>query len=422
MRNIRLLSTIIIITFVFAETGYVTAKPANTCHAEKIAREFLYDKMQSIVSHNVDIIDRYFTDKSDSSQRYLLFTKKQLLEDYIISYASNDYAIEKVTPLVSITDAYADENTARVKATLSADIYWNAANALGSPIKAKKTERHIILLVFENGQWKIVQDLFQTKKGCSDKSSREDISKMQEQIRLLKTEAQATLQKAGKSKPTRLLPVSHKWTASGFPKSAIKTPAIFLKCSSRTDSREYNREAVYNWAYNHWNNYSGLFINFGDEDWKGGDCTNFVSQCLRAGGAMNDKTGAFQWYYDNRGTPSTSDDTYSWTWSVARGLNSILEGNYKNQEFGPKATQKVINGDNEYDSSIGNYILPGDLVQYHWKTKSTITHAAVIVGMIYNSSKSRYEPVIAEHTEDSWFTPWTNNAYKTYFVHITGIN
>ncbi|WP_034848036.1 amidase domain-containing protein [Ruminiclostridium josui] len=385
------------------------AKPINYNLAVQVTTEFLCAKIKSVVSHNVDEIDIYFSNKTEATQRNLLFIKKQLLEDYIIAYASNDYIIEKVNPKVKIDKTLFVDNCACIKATLTADIYWNAANPSGKPIKGLKSEVHLITLSFDNGVWKITQDKFQTKKGNSDKLTRDNLSDLYNQILTLKSEAEKALKKAYNSKSSRLVPYNTQWKTS-------------YMCTSSVNNDEYNRDKVYNWAYNHWNNYSKEYINFGDEKWKGGDCTNFVSQCLRAGGAVNDKTGAFQWYYSKKGALATPNDDYSWTWSTARGLNSTLLGNFKNNEFGPKATQKVIVGDNQYTASIGKYIVPGDIIQYHWKNKSFISHAAIIVGMVYNSGKERYEPVIAEHTEDSWFTPWTNNAYKTYFVHITGIN
>ncbi len=403
----KVISTIFL-CIIFSCFCSIEAKPIDIRPAEQVTREFLCAKIQSAVSHKVDTLDMYFSKTSQTSQKNLLFIKKHILEDYIISYASNDYIIEKVNPEVAINEVSFDENSAHIKATLTADIFWNAANPSGDPIKGIKSEVHLLTLSIDNGVWKITQDKFQTKKGNSDEATRESYSDLEEQVRTLKAEAERVLSRAKNGIPSKLLPVSFRWKTAFICKSRIST--------------EYNRDEVYNWAYTHWNNYSKEYLNFGDEKWKGGDCTNFVSQCLRAGGAANDKSGDFQWYYDKKGTLATSHDTYSWTWSTSRGLNNILLGNYKNHEFGPKASQKVISGDDQYDSSIGEYVLPGDLIQYHWKNKSAITHAAVIVGMIYNSSKSRYEPVIAEHTEDSWFTPWTNNAYKTYFVHITGIN
>ncbi|EPR08288.1 amidase domain-containing protein [Ruminiclostridium papyrosolvens] len=394
---------VILLSLIISYPCSLEAKPIDISPAEQVIREYLCTKIQSAISHNVDALDKFFTSSTEASQKNLLFVKKQVLEDYILSYASNDYVIEKVNPKVKINEAFFDGSSAHINATLTADIFWNAANPLGNSINGRKEEKHLILLSTDSGVWKITQDKFQTKKGHSDDLSRDNLSELNEQILTLKAEEEKVLDKAKKSTPSRLLPV------------------VPDRKGSRT-SNNYNRDAVYNWAYSHWNNYSKEFLNFGDEKWKGGDCTNFVSQCLRAGGAANDKSGAFQWYYNKKGTLATSNDDYSWTWSTARGLNSTLSGNYKNNEFGPKATQKVIIGDNQYDASIGEYVVPGDVIQYHWKNKSAISHAAVIVGMIYNSAKARYEPVIAEHTEDSWFTPWTNNAYKTYFVHITGIN
>lgn len=57
------------------------------------------------------------------------------------------------------------------------------------------------------------------------------------------------------------------------------------------------------------------------------DCTNFVSQALRAGGwpyTGSSATDPYAWYYDTKGTSSTSDDTNSNTWSVAKDLYSFI--------------------------------------------------------------------------------------------------
>lgn len=57
------------------------------------------------------------------------------------------------------------------------------------------------------------------------------------------------------------------------------------------------------------------------------DCTNYVSQCLKAGGFVNitgNSNSCNVWYYDNQGTTNTNDDTYSNTWSTANGLKRYL--------------------------------------------------------------------------------------------------
>ena len=43
----------------------------------------------------------------------------------------------------------------------------------------------------------------------------------------------------------------------------------------------YDRDATYNYAYRYWDTYNRNYHNYNGE---GGDCANFVSQCLIAGG------------------------------------------------------------------------------------------------------------------------------------------
>lgn len=57
------------------------------------------------------------------------------------------------------------------------------------------------------------------------------------------------------------------------------------------------------------------------------DCANFVSQCIKHGGFTNisGSSGSCNaWYYYNQGTSTTSDDTYSNSWSTANGLKRYL--------------------------------------------------------------------------------------------------
>ena len=53
------------------------------------------------------------------------------------------------------------------------------------------------------------------------------------------------------------------------------------------------------------------------------DCTNYISQCLRAGGRSFEgilSTGCDSWWYNNQNTASISDDTYSYAWVNANGF------------------------------------------------------------------------------------------------------
>ncbi len=416
----KLFILIILILNFSLSISVVLATPHSLSTPEACVKEFLCIKMNTLVTKNVDTIDDYYSSKYPNAQKYLLFTKQELLQDYIIAYASNDYDIKKVIPQVKIISTKVNNDVALVEAHLKTNIYWNASNALGKPIVGTKSEKHSFTLCKEDDRWIILIDQYMTSRGHSSGLDKQDLNRLSDTIERLKKEAKASIDKSKKSKSTRLtLEYSKQKTISS--KTNLSHNGIEHR-KRLTASTIYNREGAYNWAYTYWDNYSTAFVNLGDEKWEGGDCTNFVSQCLRAGGANNSENGTYQWYYKSSGTSDTKNDSYSWTWSTARGLNYILHGNYKSREFGPKATEMVINGDSEYNSVIGQYVEIGDIIQYQWKSNMNITHSAIIVGILFNSSKERYEPVIAEHTNDSWSTPWTNNAYKTYFVHIEGVN
>ena len=86
----------------------------------------------------------------------------------------------------------------------------------------------------------------------------------------------------------------------------------------------YNREAAaayaHKWAYG----FNPDFYNFDDI---GGDCTNFASQCLYAGGLEMNYTPVFGWYYR-----SVNDRAPAWT-----GVNELYDFLVNNKGIGPRA-------------------------------------------------------------------------------------
>lgn len=71
------------------------------------------------------------------------------------------------------------------------------------------------------------------------------------------------------------------------------------------------RLGVKNYALTHWNNPNSKYVNFAS---MGGDCTNFVSQCLYEGGGWSMDNS---WYYYSSSNRSTS-------WAGASNLQSYL--------------------------------------------------------------------------------------------------
>ena len=133
----------------------------------------------------------------------------------------------------------------------------------------------------------------------------------------------------------------------------------------------YNRKKAVEYAKIWWNKRNPKFYNF---DNIGGDCTNFISQCLYAGEIkMNEK---FWFYY------SLNSRSPSWT-----GVNEFYNFCVNNKsEYGPKA--KVV--------SL-QQIEVGDIVQI-CQNKNVFHHSLLIVDII--GEKSLQNILIACHSND----------------------
>lgn len=82
-------------------------------------------------------------------------------------------------------------------------------------------------------------------------------------------------------------------------------------------NRKLNPTAMRNYQDRWWNAYNPRWGNFTG---LGGDCTNYVSQVLNAGGAPLDPTGSYRWYYYNMNNTSDS-------WAGVNELRNYLIGN-----------------------------------------------------------------------------------------------
>lgn len=126
---------------------------------------------------------------------------------------------------------------------------------------------------------------------------------------------------------------------------------------------------------------NGKYTNYEE---MGGDCTNFVSQCIHAGGIPNDNSGVNKWYWysDHNRWPS---------WTNARFFrNYLIKNNGSETEFGVNASEC-----NFEDVEIG------DIVQY-----ANPTHSMVITGYLYigndkeDSYKNKIDVLISQHSID----------------------
>lgn len=135
-------------------------------------------------------------------------------------------------------------------------------------------------------------------------------------------------------------------------------------------------------------------------DDNGGDCANFLSQCLKAGGAPMTYQGEHQWWYNAK----PNDATWSIPWAVAHSLYWTLKINEESNFTGPKGKEVFDIGEMEL----------GDLLFFS-NNENKIFHSAIITGFFGN------EPLISQHSFEAlnipYFKSW--NAFRIHLLKIS---
>ena len=142
----------------------------------------------------------------------------------------------------------------------------------------------------------------------------------------------------------------------------------------------YNREAAVAYAQKWWNSYNPRFPMFDV------DCTNYISQCLFAGGAPM------------RGQPNRergwwlSSETWSLSWSTPHSLRWYLAGSTK----GLQATQ--VNSPDQ--------LMPGDLIFYDFQGDGRYDHSTIVTsvqnGVPYVNAHTPRTKYIFFHIKDKF--------------------
>ena len=125
----------------------------------------------------------------------------------------------------------------------------------------------------------------------------------------------------------------------------------------------------------------------------GGDCTNFVSQCVYAGSLVMNYTPDFGWYYIN-----ANDKSPSWT-----GVEFFYNFMTTNQGVGPFAQEVPIE-----DLSLGDVIQLGEANGVYY-------HSLILTGIRQTRRGKSY--YVSAHSQDT-----LNRNLATYsFERIRGI-
>ncbi|MBR6783038.1 MAG: amidase domain-containing protein [Clostridia bacterium] len=162
--------------------------------------------------------------------------------------------------------------------------------------------------------------------------------------------------------------------------------------------KPYNRERAVNYAETWALRRNPLFLNFAG---RGGDCTNFTSQCLLAGSCTMDFTPDFGWYYI-----SSEDRAPAWT-SVAFFYDFITEQPvFANENAGIGPFGREVRA---REIEVGDFIQLAD-------EEGDYYHTLIITGFEPN------DILVCAHTDDA-----LNRRLSTYnfaslrFIHIDGV-
>lgn len=129
----------------------------------------------------------------------------------------------------------------------------------------------------------------------------------------------------------------------------------------------------------------------------GGDCTNFVSQSLRAGGwrntATTNTTSDVLWWLTGK-----ADNQRSQTWAVAHGFFRHMNGGYE-----PSTVGNSYESWSRWDSIPGvsgsvsaNY---GDIISVDWTGNGSIDHTMIVTGFRRLPNQS-LEVLVSYHSTD----------------------
>lgn len=167
----------------------------------------------------------------------------------------------------------------------------------------------------------------------------------------------------------------------------------------------YNRESAVQYALTYALDPNPNFRYFPVHGDGGGDCSNFISQCLKAGGAPF-AYGKDPWWYNRNNTSNTNAHTWSISWAVAHSLYWTLKIRGQNNMKGLRSREV---------ESIDMLDL-GDIIQYE-NFNGMIYHSAMITA--FTEQDGNRLPLISQHTYNAKNIPYVKPAArKAHFMKI----
>lgn len=177
---------------------------------------------------------------------------------------------------------------------------------------------------------------------------------------------------------------------------AERVTSAFVEKEEQPRAFTYNRREAVRYAERWWDSYNPAYRHFDV------DCTNYISQCLRAGGApmWGQPNRSKGWWYGSK--------TWSYSWAVANALRWYLSGSRK----GLTAVEK----------SSAEQLSLGDVICYDFEGDGRFNHNTIVVKKDRNGM-----PLVNAHTSNSRQRYWAYEDSTAYtpniqykFFHIDG--
>lgn len=184
--------------------------------------------------------------------------------------------------------------------------------------------------------------------------------------------------------------------------AAAKNSTVFDRAGAVRYADKYAGLA---WGAGNNNSYNPNYRDFND---RGGDCANYVSQCLadQEGGKMA-MDGL--WYYDRQ----ENDGSQSWVRAESFGDWLLYSGRGRRLARGtfPELNQPG----SEFPRGASRELAPGDIIGYGKMGYSR--HLAIVVG-----TDSQGYPLVNAHNVDRYHCPWDMGYDKATVFHLYQVN
>ncbi|ARI78217.1 amidase domain-containing protein [Halobacillus mangrovi] len=170
--------------------------------------------------------------------------------------------------------------------------------------------------------------------------------------------------------------------------SGLSPSAEFVEKEERKGTPfSYNRREAVRYAERWWDSYNSAYKHFDL------DCTNYISQCLRAGGAptWGLPNRARGWWYTGK--------NWSYSWAVANSLRWYLSGSRQG------LTAKEV--------SSADQLTPGDVICYDFEGDGRFDHNTIVV-----KKDSDGMPLVNAHTTNSRHRYWAYEDSTAYTPNI----